>query len=142
MAKQNKAISHYFRHLNEGALLLTTKLIISFFGLVKPERTHLSVNADIKKAVKFGTSVTFNCTAESHPSVDQYRFYRDQEFLGSNTSGVYHVELQRSGLYSCIAVNSAGSGQNATLYISVHGKTYPRDNHLIHSFSPPRKRSH
>ena len=93
------------------------------FVLVKPERTHLSVNADITRAVKFGSSVKLNCTAESHPAVDEYRFFRDQELLGSNSSGVYHLELQRSGFYSCVAVNSAGRGDNATLYISVKGKT-------------------
>ncbi|XP_020621934.1 hemicentin-1-like isoform X3 [Orbicella faveolata] len=85
----------------------------------KPERTHLSVDADITSAVKFDSSVKFNCTADSRPAVDEYRFYRDQSLLGSNNTGIYHLQLQRSGSYSCVAVNSAGSGQKATLYIAV-----------------------
>ena len=97
-----------------------------FFGfcLVKPERTHLSVDADITNAVKFDSSVKFNCTADSHPGVDEYRFYRDQSLLGSNNTGIYHLQLQRSGSYSCVPVNSAGSGEKATLYIAVKGETF------------------
>lgn len=97
------------------------------FYLVKPEKTLLSVDADITSALKFNSSVKFNCTADSRPAVNEYRFYRDQSLLGSNISGVYHLQLQRSGTYSCVAVNSAGSGQKAILYIPVKGKNIAND---------------
>ena len=97
------------------------------FCLVKPERTHLSVDTDITNPVKFDSSVKFNCTADSRPDVDEYRFYRDESLLGSNNTGIYHLQIQRSGYYSCVAVNSAGSGEKATLYIPVKGKIFGID---------------
>ena len=82
------------------------------------------MDADITNAVKFDSSVKFNGTADSRPAVDEYRFYRDQSLLGSNSTGIYHLQLRRSGSYSCVPVNSAGSGEKATLYIAVKGKTF------------------
>ena len=108
-------------------LVLITLQYFFGFCLVKPERTHLSVDADITNPVKFDSSVKFNCTADSRPAVDEYRFYRDESLLGSNNTGIYHLQLQRSGLYSCVPVNSAGSGEKATLYIDVKGKTFVID---------------
>ena len=105
-------------------VLIALFTIFLGFCLVKPERTHLSVDADITNPVNFDSSVKFNCTADSRPAVDEYRFYRDQSLLGSNNTGIYHLQLQRSGYYSCVAVNSAGSGEKAALYIAVNGKTF------------------
>ena len=82
------------------------------------------MDPDITNAVKFDSSVKFKCTADSRPAVDEYRFYRDQSLLGSNSTGIYHLQLRRSGSYSCVPVNSAGSGEKATLYIAVKGKTF------------------
>ncbi|RMX60520.1 hypothetical protein pdam_00001439 [Pocillopora damicornis] len=85
----------------------------------KPEKTRLTVTPDVSDRVKFGSSVKFTCTAESRPTVEVYNFYRDQLLLGSNISGIYEVQLQRSGRYSCVPVNRAGNGTESSINIAV-----------------------
>ena len=95
----------------------------SFFPfLVKPEKTRLTINTDITKPVQFGSFVTLNCTTHARPDPDGYKFYRGQELLSSNGSGVFDLRLQRSGLYSCLPFNSAGDGDQASLKIIVDGR--------------------
>jgi len=106
--------------------------LLTFVISVKPERTRLSVNIDIAKAVPFGSFVEFNCTTFSNPDADGYKFYRDQEPLGSNTSGVYHLQLQRSGLYSCVPFNSVANGNRAVLRINVNGKSILKAPNVFH----------
>ena len=96
--------------------------LLSFSFLVKPEKTRLTINTDITKPVQFGSFVTFNCTTQARPDPDGYNFYRGQELLGSNGSGVFDLRLQRSGIYSCLPFNSAGAGDQASLKIIVDGR--------------------
>lgn len=116
----------------------------SFFPfLVKPEKTRLTINTDITKPVQFGSFVTFNCTTHARPDPDGYKFYRGQELLSGNGSGVFDFRLQRSGLYSCLPFNSAGDGDQASLKIIVDGrlrlvaKTFLKQSRKVHcGFTP------
>ncbi|XP_068757833.1 contactin-2-like [Montipora capricornis] len=85
----------------------------------KPKQTNLSVNVNILKPVPFGTSIEFSCTTHSHPHAKGFKFYRDEKLLDSNSTGIYNLRLERSGLYSCVPFNSAGEGKRATLRINV-----------------------
>ncbi|XP_068714967.1 neuroglian-like isoform X2 [Montipora foliosa] len=86
----------------------------------KPKQTNLSVNVDVLKPVPFGASIEFSCTTHSHPHAQEFKFYRDEKLLVSNSTGIYNLRLERSGLYSCVPFNSAGEGKRATLRINVN----------------------
>ena len=87
----------------------------------KPEHTNLSVNVDIAKRVPFGISIELTCTTHAHPAADGFKFYRDEDLLGSNSTGLYNLKLERSAVYSCVPFNSIGDGERATLQINVMG---------------------
>ncbi|XP_068759026.1 neuroglian-like isoform X2 [Montipora capricornis] len=86
----------------------------------KPKQTNLSVNVDVLKPVPFGASIEFSCTTHSHPHAQEFKFYRDEKLLGSKSTGIYNLRLEKSGLYSCVPFNSAGEGKRATLRINVN----------------------
>ena len=96
---------------------------INFLDLaVKPENTHLSVDTANTSAVLLGSTVIFNCTTSSHPKPHIYWFYHNQELLGSNISGVYYLQVNTSGVYSCLPVSNAGVGETASVNLTVVGK--------------------
>lgn len=88
----------------------------------KPENTQLVANAANTNLVPFGSKVTFTCTSDSHPVVHEYKFYRFQELLGYSKTGIFHLNVNKTGLYSCIPFNVVGSGVRAAVTIVVDGE--------------------
>ena len=66
--------------------------------------------------------VTFSCTSKASPPPHEYRFYHNDNLLGTNSSGTYKTQVSESGLYSCVPVNTVGFGVNNTVNITVVGK--------------------
>lgn len=93
------------------------------FYLDKPENTKLVVNRANPTAVPFGSKIIFTCTSNSHPDVQGYRFYRDQELLGTSTTDIFQLTIGHSGLYSCIPFNDVGDGGKAAIAITVDGRS-------------------
>ncbi|XP_074608784.1 hemicentin-1-like [Acropora palmata] len=85
----------------------------------KPEQTNFSVNVDVAESVPFGISIELTCTTHAHPGADEFKFYRDEDLLGSNSVGFYNLTLERSAVYSCLPFNSIGDGERASLQINV-----------------------
>jgi len=94
----------------------------------KPENTQLVANAANTNLVPFGSKVTFTCTSDSHPVVHEYKFYRFQELLGYSKTGIFHLNVNKTGLYSCIPFNVVGSGVRAAVTIVVDGVPSPPSN--------------
>ena len=97
----------------------------SMFFSDKPSNTKLSVDVLNTSAVVIGSSVVFNCTTDSHPAPQEYRFLHNEQLLGSNTSGIYHLQISNSGVYRCVPINKAGEGESAVLNITVFGECFP-----------------
>ena len=96
----------------------------------------MSVDSSNTSAVLLGSTIVFNCTSFSSPVPHKYRFFRNQVFLGSNVSGVYHLQMRESGVYSCMPVNSAGVGESANVNLTVVGK-FPKFLHHMYICNIP-----
>ena len=73
-------------------------------------------------AVVQNSFVTFSCASKASPPPHEYRFYHNNNLLGTNSSGTYKTQVSESGLYSCVPVNTVGFGVNDTVNITVVGK--------------------
>ena len=74
-----------------------------------------------------GTELTFNCTTDAYPAVDEYKFYHDGYELGSSSSGIYSTNMTKDGKYFCVPINAAGIGKNASIAINVVGECLQSD---------------
>ena len=79
------------------------------------------MDANNISAVPYNGQVRLTCTSHSHPAINAYRFYRFQELLGQNTTGIFDLIARDSGLYSCIPSNDAGPGEKAQVTLVVDG---------------------
>ena len=65
--------------------------------------------------------MSLNCKTNASPEAD-YHFYFNGKSIGNNTSGVFNVTVLADGVYTCVPVNRVGTGDNATVNVTVVGK--------------------
>ena len=62
--------------------------------------------------------MALNCHTNANPEAD-YHFYFNGKFIGSSASGVLSVAVVADGVYTCVPINTVGTGDNATVSITV-----------------------
>lgn len=59
------------------------------------------------------STVRLKCGVDANPDARTYNFY----FNGNSSSGVFNITVKEDGEYTCVPVNSEGTGSNATVSI-------------------------
>ena len=65
--------------------------------------------------------MALNCETNANPEAE-YHFYFNGESVGKSTTGVLSVTVEEDGDYTCVPINTVGTGDNATVSITVVGK--------------------
>ena len=104
----------------------TQKEMYDLLFIDRPSGTSLSMSPS-NTTVLNGTELTFNCTTDAYPDVDEYKFYHDGYELGSSSSGIYSTNMTKDGKYFCVPINAAGIGKNASIAINVVGECLQSD---------------
>ena len=65
--------------------------------------------------------MTLNCTTNASPEAE-YHLYFNGESIGNSSSGVFNVTVVSGGVYSCVPINTVGTGDNATVEVTAVGK--------------------
>jgi len=65
--------------------------------------------------------MSLNCQTNASPEAE-YHFYFNGKSIGNSTSGVFNVTVVADGVYTCVPLNTVGTGNYATVSISVVGK--------------------
>ena len=73
-----------------------------------------------------GSNVSFTCTTDANPPASMYHFYFKGSLLGSNSSGVFNRTVEDDGLFTCVPINTVGTGDNATVKVTVVGESVNR----------------
>ena len=123
------SISKWNEHNNKGTKQDINRkfgwiayVILSIFIILDPpENTKLTTTTNISATLK-NSNVTFTCSAEGSPPPHEYRFYRNGTFLGNSSSGTFQTHVTKSGLYSCVSVNTAGNGEKGSVSITLVGE--------------------
>ena len=68
--------------------------------------------------------MSLNCETDVRFEAE-YHFYFNGKSIGNSTSGVFNVSVKADGVYTCVPVNTVGTGDNATVSITVVGKLTP-----------------
>lgn len=66
--------------------------------------------------------MSLNCVTDASPEAE-YHFYFNGKSIGNSTSGVFNTtEVADGGDYTCVPVNALGTGDSASVSITVVGK--------------------
>ena len=77
--------------------------------------------------------MTLNCETNASPEAE-YHFYFNGESVGKSTTGVLSVTVEKDGAYTCVPINTVGTGDNATVTVTVVGKLISRKYNKKSSF--------
>ena len=89
---------------------------------VKPENVQLKTSAVDDKACR-GDVISINCSADAVPSEISYQLLENDVHI-LDASGLWTKNFATGGkfLYECVANNTVGTGDNASVTVTVNGK--------------------
>ena len=69
-----------------------------------------------------GSTVLLNCSTDANPDAHVYQFYLNDTTIGNSSSSVFNITVKADGVYTCVPINTVGTGHNATLRVTAVGK--------------------
>ena len=88
---------------------------------VKPDNVQLETSAADNKACR-GDFMSINCSADAVPSVTSYQLFENDTAI-LDTTGMWTRKFTTEGtfIYKCVANNSLGTGESASVTVTVNG---------------------
>ena len=77
--------------------------------------------------------MSLNCETNASPEAE-YHFYFNGKPVGNSTSGVFNVKVEADGVYTCVPINTLGTGDNASVDVTAVGKSI--STHPFHKSLP------
>ncbi|XP_022810214.1 deleted in malignant brain tumors 1 protein-like, partial [Stylophora pistillata] len=66
-----------------------------------------------------GDNLFLNCTSDANPAVYEFQLTFESTLIATSSSGMFSVSVKKAGKYTCFPVNVVGSGDNATVKVTV-----------------------
>ena len=89
--------------------------------LIDPPTSTVLASVPVNSTLLRGTSVSLYCTTDGNPAAHVYYFFFGGRLIGNSSSGVFNVTVETDGVYTCVPVNTVGTGDNATVSITAVG---------------------
>ena len=70
------------------------------------------------------SNISLDCSTDANPDARVYHFYLNDSLIGNSNSGVFNTTVMTDGVYTCVPVNTVGTGENATVSITVVGELH------------------
>ena len=70
-----------------------------------------------------GKILSIICRADANPAAHEYQYYVNDILIGNSSDGVLNITINVDGSYTCLPINSLGSGHNTTVNVTVVGKS-------------------
>ena len=68
------------------------------------------------------SNISLDCSTDANPDVHIYHFYLNDNPIGDSSSGVLNTTVMADGVYTCVPNNTVGTGDKATVRITVVGE--------------------
>ena len=68
------------------------------------------------------SKISLDCSTDANPDAHIYHFYLNDNLISNSSSGVFNTTVMTDGVYTCVPVNTAGTGDNATVGVTVVGE--------------------
>ena len=112
------------RHLSYKILLFhynSTCLLFPPCIVDRPSAPALTI-VPSNTTVLRGNTVSLICSADANPDAHVYQFYFNDTSIGNSSSGVFSITVKADGMYTCVPINTVGTGHNATVSVTAVGK--------------------
>ena len=70
------------------------------------------------------SGISLNCSTDANPDAHIYHFYLNDNLIGNSSSGVFNTIAMADRVYTCVPVNSVGTGDNDSVSITVVGELH------------------
>ena len=70
------------------------------------------------------SSISLDCSTDANPDAHIYQFYLNDNLIGNESSSVFNTSVSEDGVYTCVPINTVGTGENDTVSIIVIGKLH------------------
>ncbi|CAH3158889.1 unnamed protein product, partial [Pocillopora meandrina] len=79
--------------------------------------TSLTIESNPKNTtLLLNSSLTLLCVTNANPPA-LYHLYSNESYIGNSSSGEYNITVKGDGVYTCVPINTVGTGNNDTLNI-------------------------
>ena len=103
-------------------LVFFNRHICCLCSLDPPTSTGLTTSL-VNTTVLWGSTVSLNCSTDANPAAYMYQFYFNDAIIGNRSSGLLNITVDADGVYTCVPINIVGTGHNATVSITMVGKS-------------------
>ena len=84
--------------------------------------TNLTTESNPKNTtVLMNSSLILLCVTNANPPA-LYHFYFNGNYIGNSSSGEFNITVKGDGVYTCVPINTMGTGSNDTLNITAVGE--------------------
>lgn len=100
------------------------RINVSFFCYLlvdSPSSTNL-ITVPNKTTFLRGSNISLDCSTDASPDAHIYQFFLNYNLIGSSSSVVFKTTVMADGIFTCVPVNTVGTGDNATVSITVVGE--------------------
>ena len=70
------------------------------------------------------SSMSVKCSTDANPEDLEYQLYFKGLFIDKSSSGLFNITAIEDGVYTCVPINKVGTGDNATVSITVVGELH------------------
>ena len=70
------------------------------------------------------SNISLVCNTDANPDAHIYYFYLNDNPIGSSSSGVFNTTVMVDGVYTCVPINTVGTGDNDSVSITVVGELH------------------
>ena len=85
-----------------------------------PSSTNL-ITVPSNTTVLLESNISLDCSTDANPDAHIYHFYLNENLIGNSSSGVFNSTVTADGVYTCVPINTVGTGQNDSVSITVVG---------------------
>ena len=72
----------------------------------------------------YESNMSLDCSTDANPEAYIYHFYLNDNLIGNNSSGMFNTIVMADGVYTCVPVNTVGTGDNDSVSITVVGELH------------------
>ena len=70
-----------------------------------------------------GKILSIICRAVANPAAHEYQYYVNNILIGNSSNGILNITVDVDGSYTCVPINALGPGHNATVNVTIVGKS-------------------
>ena len=96
-------------------------MFFSYLLIDAPSNTNLMAVPNTTTLIR-DSKISLDCSTDANPDAHIYHFYLNDNLIGNSSSGVFNTTVMTDGVYTCVPVNTVGTGDNATVGFTVVGE--------------------